>query len=153
MIGLRAEDLPDFQKNSIVFEKTDKKQIAGRKGIDGFVRIELFKKNNYCQEATNFLLAKQRRNQMNVKKIAMLVALIGMSGFFLAACGNKEADNSEIKDGKQVDFQKDAVDKKTKTVDGKEVTEYTMPDGNVIQIPADGEEIPEDGSGSSSEAE
>ena len=76
---------------------------------------------------------------MNVKKIAMLVALIGMSGFFLAACGNKEADNSEIKDGKQVD--------------GKEVTEYTMPDGNVIQIPADGEEIPEDGSGSSSEAE
>ena len=71
---------------------------------------------------------------MNVKKIAMLVALIGMSGFFLAACGNKEADNSEIKDGKQVDFQKDAVDKKTKTVDGKEVTEYTMPDGNVIQI-------------------
>ena len=56
---------------------------------------------------------------MNVKKIAMLVALIGMSGFFLAACGNKEADNSEIKDGKQVDFQKDAVDKKTKTVDGK----------------------------------
>ena len=90
---------------------------------------------------------------MNVKKIAMLVALIGMSGFFLAACGKKEADNSEIKDGKQVDFQKDAVDKKTKTVDGKEVTEYTMPDGNVIQIPADGEEIPEDGSGSSSEAE
>ena len=90
---------------------------------------------------------------MNVKKIAMLVALIGMSGFLLAACGNKEADNSEIKYGKQVDFQKDAVDKKTKTVDGKEVTEYTMPDGNVIQIPADGEEIPEDGSGSSSEAE
>ena len=83
----------------------------------------------------------------------MLVALIGMSGFFLAACGNKEAATSEIKDGKQVDFQKDAVDKKTKTVDGKEVTEYTMPDGNVIQIPADGEEIPEDGSGSSSEAE
>lgn len=143
----------DFQKNSIGFEKTDKKQIVGRKGIDGFVRIELFKKNKYCQETTNFLLAKQRRNQMNVKKIAMLVALIGMSGFFLAACGNKEADNSEIKDGKQVDFQKDAVDKKTKTVDGKEVTEYTMPDGNVIQIPADGEEIPEDGSGSSSEAE
>ena len=44
MIGLRAEDLSDFQKNSIGFEKTDKKQIAGRKGIDGFVRIELFKK-------------------------------------------------------------------------------------------------------------
>jgi len=44
MIGLGAEDLPDFQKNSIGFEKTDKKQIAGRKGIDGFVRIELFKK-------------------------------------------------------------------------------------------------------------
>ena len=143
----------DFQKNSIGFEKTDKKQIVGRKGIDGFVRIELFKKTNTVRKQQTSCLLKQRRNQMNVKKIAMLVALIGMSGFFLAACGNKEADNSEIKDGKQVDFQKDAVDKKTKTVDGKEVTEYTMPDGNVIQIPADGEEIPEDGSGSSSEAE
>jgi len=36
--------LPDFQKNSIGLKKTDKKQIAGRKGIDDFVRIELFKK-------------------------------------------------------------------------------------------------------------
>ncbi|WP_326845165.1 preprotein translocase [Streptococcus sanguinis] len=36
--------MPDFQKNSIGFEKIDKKQIVGRKGIDGFVRIELFKK-------------------------------------------------------------------------------------------------------------
>ncbi|MBP2620392.1 hypothetical protein ACVRXQ_08820 [Streptococcus panodentis] len=85
---------------------------------------------------------------MNSKKFAMLVALIGMSGFFLAACGNKNADNKEVMDGKEVDFKKDAVDQKTKTVDGKEVTEYTMPDGNVIQIPADGEEIPEDESGS-----
>ena len=145
--------MPDFQQKSIVFEKIDKKQIVGRKGIDGFVRIELFKKTITVRKQQTSCLLKQRRNQINVKKIAMLVALIGMSGFFLAACGTKEADNSEIKDGKQVDFQKDAVDKKTKTVDGKEVTEYTMPDGNVIQIPADGEEIPEDGSGSSSEAE
>ena len=59
---------------------------------------------------------------MNTKKIAMLVALIGMSGFFLAACGSKNADNQEVIDGKQVDFKKDAVDQKTKTVDGKEVT-------------------------------
>ena len=44
MISLRAEDLSDFQKNSIGFKKIDKKQIVGRKGIDGFVRIELFKK-------------------------------------------------------------------------------------------------------------
>ena len=36
--------MPDFQKNSIGLKKSDKKQIAGRKGIDGFVRIELFKK-------------------------------------------------------------------------------------------------------------
>ncbi|KXT65584.1 MULTISPECIES: hypothetical protein [Streptococcus] len=88
---------------------------------------------------------------MNTKKIAMLVALIGMSGFFLAACGSKNADNQEVIDGKQVDFKKDAVDQKTKTVDGKEVTEYTMPDGNVIQIPADGEEMPTDESESASE--
>ncbi len=33
-----------------------------------------------------------------------------------------------------MDFRKDAVDKKTKAVDGKEVTEYTMLMGNVIQI-------------------
>ncbi len=25
-------------------------------------------------------------------------------------------------------------------VDGKEVTEYTMPDGNIVQIPVDNEE-------------
>ena len=81
---------------------------------------------------------------MNVKKFAMLVTLIGMSVFFLAACGSKTADNKEISDGKKVDFKKDAGDQKTKTVDGKEVTEYTMPDGNVIQIPADGEELPTD---------
>ena len=64
---------------------------------------------------------------MNVKKFAMLVTLIGMSVFFLAACGSKNADNKEISDGKKVDFKKD-----------------TMPDGNVIQIPADGEELPTD---------
>ena len=81
---------------------------------------------------------------MNVKKFAMLVTLIGMSVFFLAACGSKSADNKEISDGKKVDCKKDAVDQKTKTVDGKEVTEYTMPDGNVIQIPVDGEELPTD---------
>jgi len=59
MIGLRAEDLSDFQKNSIVFEKTDKKQIAGRKGIDGFVRIELFKKTiTVRKQQTSCLLNK-----------------------------------------------------------------------------------------------
>ena len=50
---------------------------------------------------------------MNVKKFAMLVTLIGMSVFFLAACGSKNADNKEISDGKKVDFKKDAVDQKT----------------------------------------
>ncbi|EGC22851.1 hypothetical protein HMPREF9388_0948 [Streptococcus sanguinis SK353] len=59
MIGLRLENLPDFQKNSIVFEKTDKKQIAGRKGIDGFVRIELFKKTiTVRKQQTSCLLNK-----------------------------------------------------------------------------------------------
>ncbi|MFC2550217.1 preprotein translocase [Streptococcus sanguinis] len=51
--------MPDFQKNSIVFEKTDKKQIAGRKGIDGFVRIELFKKTiTVRKQQTSCLLNK-----------------------------------------------------------------------------------------------
>ena len=40
MIGFRAENLPNFQKNNIGFKKTDKKQIVGRKKIDGFIRIE-----------------------------------------------------------------------------------------------------------------
>ena len=43
-------------------------------------------------------------------------------------------------DGKPIDYKKDAVDKKNKVVDGKEVTEYTMPDGNIVQIPVDNEE-------------
>lgn len=49
----------DFQKNSIGFEKTDKKQIVGRKGIDGFVRIELFKKTiTVRKKQTSCLLNK-----------------------------------------------------------------------------------------------
>ncbi|WP_317627802.1 preprotein translocase [Streptococcus sanguinis] len=59
MIGLRTEDLPDFQQNSIGFEKIDKKQIVGRKGIDGFVRIELFKKTiTVRKQQTSCLLNK-----------------------------------------------------------------------------------------------
>ena len=43
-------------------------------------------------------------------------------------------------EGKSIDYKKDAVDKKSKVVDGKEVTEYTMPDGNIVQIPVENEE-------------
>ncbi len=38
------------------------------------------------------------------------------------------------------DIKDDAVSKKTKVVDGEEVTEYTTKDGNVIQIPTGNEE-------------
>lgn len=46
----------------------------------------------------------------------------------------------EVKEIKMSDIKDDAVSKKTKVVDGEEVTEYTTKDGNVIQIPAGNEE-------------
>lgn len=86
---------------------------------------------------------------MNLKKIAAIATVLSLSGLVLGACGSKnDAKNKEVLEGKEVDFKKDAVDEKTKTVDGKEVKEYTMPDGNVIQIPTDGEggdDLPTDG--------
>ena len=76
---------------------------------------------------------------MKMKKIlCSLVA--GAAILTLAACGNKDKQKTETLDGKPIDYKKDAVDKKNKVVDGKEVTEYTMPDGNIVQIPVDNEE-------------
>ncbi len=77
---------------------------------------------------------------MNFKKIATLIAILGLSGAFLAACGSKNNQKTETLEGKSIDYKKDAVDKKSKVVDGKEVTEYTMPDGNIVQIPVENEE-------------
>ena len=74
---------------------------------------------------------------MNFKKLATLIAVLGLSIIFLAACGNKDKQKTETLDGKPIDYKKD---KKNKVVDGKEVTEYTMPDGNIVQIPVDNEE-------------
>ena len=77
---------------------------------------------------------------MNFKKLATLITVLGLSIIFLAACGNKDKQKTETLDGKPIDYKKDAVDKKNKVVDGKEVTEYTMPDGNIVQIPVENEE-------------
>ena len=77
---------------------------------------------------------------MNFKKFATLIAVLGLSLVFLAACGDKDNQKTETLDGKPIDYKKDAVDKKNKVVDGKEVTEYTMPDGNIVQIPVENEE-------------
>lgn len=88
---------------------------------------------------------------MNIKKLATFIAILGLSGAFLAACGAKGDQNTETLEGKEIDYKKDAVDKKNKVVDGKEVTEYTMPDGNVIQIPVDGEEEADTGDSSTEE--
>ena len=77
---------------------------------------------------------------MNLKKIAILVAVLGLSGLVLGACGSKKStNNKDVIEGSVSDLTKDAVDVKSKVVDGKEVKEYTMSDGNVIQIPADEE--------------
>lgn len=78
---------------------------------------------------------------MNLKKIAVLVTILGLSGMVLGACGSKQNSNKnkDVIVGDVNDITKNAVDEKTKVVDGKEVKEYTMSDGNVIQIPTDGE--------------
>lgn len=78
---------------------------------------------------------------MKLKKIAVAVAIVSLSGLALGACGAKKtSDNSkDVIEGNAADLSKNAVDEKTKVVDGKEVKEYTMSDGNVIQIPADGQ--------------
>jgi len=75
---------------------------------------------------------------MKKKIVAGAVTLLSVA--VLAACGNKDKQKTETLDGKPIDYKKDAVDKKNKVVDGKEVTEYTMPDGNIVQIPVDNEE-------------
>ncbi|MBP2622507.1 hypothetical protein [Streptococcus oricebi] len=83
---------------------------------------------------------------MKLKKISILTLALLTSSLVLAACGQKKEADSKAQNEKSVDINKDAIDTKTKTVNGKEVKEYTMPDGNVVQIPADGE-VP-DSSGS-----
>ena len=60
---------------------------------------------------------------MNFKKIATLIVILGLSGAFLAACGSKNNQKTETLEGKSI-----------------EVTEYTMPDGNIVQIPVENEE-------------
>lgn len=78
---------------------------------------------------------------MKLKSIATAIAILSLSGLALGACGTKKtSDNSkDVIEGNVSDLTKNAVDEKTKVVDGKEVKEYTMSDGNVIQIPTDGE--------------
>lgn len=79
---------------------------------------------------------------MNMKKIALLLTVLSLSGLALGACGAKNtSDNSkDVIEGNIDDITKDAVEEKTKVVDGQEVKEYTMADGNVIQIPVDGQD-------------
>ena len=76
---------------------------------------------------------------MKLKKITFLTVALLTAGLALTACGQKKEADGKSQNEKKVDINKDAIDTKTKTVNGKEVKEYTMPDGNVVQIPADGE--------------
>ncbi|MGT2845804.1 hypothetical protein [Streptococcus massiliensis] len=76
---------------------------------------------------------------MNSKKMTATAALLLAASIFLGACGQKQTDNKS-QNKKQVSLKKDAVDQKTKVVDGKEITEYTMSDGAVVQVPKDVEE-------------
>ena len=40
---------------------------------------------------------------MNLKKIATLIAILGLSGAFLAACGSKNNQKTETLEGKSID--------------------------------------------------
>lgn len=67
----------------------------------------------------------------NVKKLS--VGLVGLvcAVFLLSAC-NSSGSSVNSKDNAAVDT-KDAVKSEKKVVDGKEVEEYTLKDGTVIQ--------------------
>lgn len=110
-----------------ISKKTDKKQIIVRKTVDASVKLKVSKQKEH------FI--------MKFKKVLVIPALALAAACFLTACGTKkDSKKEEVKEIKMSDIKDDAVSKKTKVVDGEEVTEYTTKDGNVIQIPAGNEE-------------
>ncbi|MGT2935821.1 ABC transporter [Streptococcus castoreus] len=75
---------------------------------------------------------------MKFKKLLVISILAVTASGVLTACGSKSNSKKEAtKEINTSNLEGDAVSKKTKTVDGKEVTEYTMEDGNVVQIPTE----------------
>lgn len=68
----------------------------------------------------------------NVKKLSVGLVSLVCGVFLLAACGNNEGSSTNSKDNVAVDT-KDAVKSEKKVIDGKEVEEYTLKDGTVIQ--------------------
>ncbi|ESU94850.1 hypothetical protein HMPREF1243_1814 [Streptococcus pyogenes GA03747] len=115
------------QKKLEDLKKTDKKQIIVRKTVDASVKLKVSKQKEH------FI--------MKFKKVLVIPALALAATCFLTACGTKkDSKKEEVKEIKMSDIKDDAVSKKTKVVDGEEVTEYTTKDGNVIQIPAGNEE-------------
>lgn len=117
------------QKKLENLKKTDKKQIIVRKTVDASVKLKVSKQKEH------FI--------MKFKKVLVIpaLALALAATCFLTACGTKkDSKKEEVKEIKMSDIKDDAVSKKTKVVDGEEVTEYTTKDGNVIQIPAGNEE-------------
>lgn len=74
---------------------------------------------------------------VKTKQVTITAFSILASALLLVGCGNKQDDVSTLEEKELTNFESDAVDTQVKTVDGQEVTEYTMKDGSVIQIPND----------------
>lgn len=68
----------------------------------------------------------------NVKKLSVGLVSLVCGVFLLAACGNNKGASTGLKEEFTVD-KKDAVKSEKKVIDGKEVEEYTLKDGTVIQ--------------------
>ena len=68
----------------------------------------------------------------NVKKLSVGLVTLICGVFLLVACRNNEGSSTNSKDNVAVDT-KDAVKSEKKVIDGKEVEEYTLKDGTVIQ--------------------
>ena len=81
---------------------------------------------------------------MNIKKISISIMGLACAACLLAACGNNSKYSDGVKENVKID-KDDAVKTEKKIVDGKEIEEYPMSDGTVVQV----EEQDDDSSGSS----
>lgn len=85
---------------------------------------------------------------MNVKKISIAIVGLMCTTCLLAACGSSSKTSNGAKDNISID-KNDAVKTEKKVVNGKEVEEYTMADGAVIQVENTDEDDSTDSSDSS----
>ncbi|MEW4353608.1 hypothetical protein AB1I63_01735 [Streptococcus pneumoniae] len=75
---------------------------------------------------------------MNIKQSLHVVTISALAVCLLAGCGSKQNSNKKTDlENKELNLKEEAIDKKVKEVDGKEVTEYTLSNGAVVQVDGD----------------